>query len=388
MITNIKFLLEILFLPGILGIGILSGLSDIKTGRVKNSLIKKGFLYGLIIYSLIIAWTLLRDYLREYVFYNSQFFYLKFNYFPALIINVAIAFVVGIIFWKFDIWAAADAKLFTLYSFLIPLTVYVYERVPYFPSFALLVNIYIVSLLYLFLIYLWRIKIGSEDLKRFFSEGIPKIIHGMNISKIFDYLSLFFISFSIAFSLFFLVISRVRPSASLTILFYIAGFAVLMSLGGFLNKYKKIKVYLSILAIIYMIIWFIFSATPLFILNQFLLFIFYMVIINLIFKLFGSLAASDIKIINIEDLKQNMILTTDALRLLSKDQEFYKNLGNIYPDGLSPEQTEKIKEFFKNKDVKTVEVCKTFPFAVFIFIGAIITLIIQGSLIGWLITIL
>lgn len=383
-----KFLFEILFLPGILGVGILSSLSDIKTGRVKNSLIKKGFLYGLIIYFLIIAWTLLKEYLRQYVFYNSQFFYLKFSYFPALIINVAIAFIVGIIFWKFDIWAAADAKLFTLYSFLIPLTVYVYERVPYFPSFALLVNIYIISLLYLLLTYLWRIKIGSEDFKGFFSGGIPKIIHGIKISKIFDYLSLFFISFSISFSLFFLVISRIKPSASLTILFYIVGFAILMLLGGFLNKYKKIKVYLSILSIIYMIIWFIFSATPLSILNQFLRFIFYMVIINLIFRLFGSLANSDIKIINIENLEQNMILTVGALKLLSGDQEFYKNLGNIYPDGLSPEQTEKIKEFFKNKDVKTVEVCKTFPFALFIFIGAIITLIIQGSLIGWLIKVL
>ena len=383
MITETKFLFEILFLPGILGIGILSSLSDIKIGKVKNSLIKRGFLYGLTIYSLLIIWTLLRN----YAFYDSQLFYLKLNYFPELIINVVIAFIVGVIFWKFDIWAAADAKLFTLYSFLIPLTVYTYGRMPYFPSFALLVNIYIISLLYLLFVYLSRIKIRSENFKRFFSEKIPKIIHGIKISKIFDFLSVSFIIFPIAFSLFSLVISKVNASASSSILFYIANFAVLMLLMKFLNKYKKIKIFLLFSSIICMTIWFISSTAPLFVLTQLLRFIFYMVTMNLAFGLLSSLGASDLKTINVEDLRQNMILTTDALRLLSGNQEFYKNLGDIYPDGLSLEQTEKIKEFFKNKGLKTIEIHKTLPFALFIFIGVIITLITRGSLISWLITI-
>jgi hypothetical protein len=384
MIIDAKFLFEMLFLPAVLGIGILSSLSDIRSGKVKNSLIKKGFLYGLVVYFLLIIWTLLRN----YAFYNSQFFYLKLGYFPELLINVVAAFAVGIIFWKYDIWAAADAKLFALYSFLLPLTVYSYERMPYFPSFALLVNIFFVSLLYLLFIYSLKIKIKRGDVKRFFSEKIPNIIREIRVSKIFDFLLVCLFTFGISFFIFSWEMNKIRASASLLILFYVGNFFILMLLGKFLNKYKKAKIYLLAPAIIGLIVWSVFSFAPFFVLKQLLQFVFYMIIINLVFRLLSSLGTSDLRIINVEELGQNMILTGNALKLLGMDEGFYKNLGDIYPDGLSSEQTEKIKEFLKNKNLRTVEVYRTFPFAPLVFIGAIITLVFRGSLIGWLIMIL
>ena len=137
-------ILNFLFLPAIFLIGIFSTLSDIKTGKVRNSLIKNGFLYGLWIYSCLFLWTLVRKYSGLLAIFAGKTYYLNFNYFFDLIVNVIIALIVAVILWKLNFWAAADAKLFILFSFLIPLTVYSHNRIIYFPSFILLLNIYII----------------------------------------------------------------------------------------------------------------------------------------------------------------------------------------------------------------------------------------------------
>ncbi len=142
-------LLNFLFIPGILLIGTLATLSDIKTGKVKNSLIKKGFLYGLLIYFLLFIWTIARKYSGFLSIFFGKTYYLSFHYFLDLSINTIIALVVGIILWKLDFWAAGDAKLFALFSFLVPLIDYSRDKIIYFPSFVLLLHIYMIFIIYL-----------------------------------------------------------------------------------------------------------------------------------------------------------------------------------------------------------------------------------------------
>lgn len=377
MSESIKWLFEILFLPGILGAGILSSLSDIKTGKVKNSLIKKGFLYGLIIYALLLIWMVF----RKYVFYSSHLFYLKLNYFPELIINLIIAFIVGFVLWKFDIWAAADTKLFALFSFLIPLTVYKYGRLPYFPSFALLVNIYMICFLYSVSVCLTKIRIKREDLKHFFLKKIPEFFSKAKIFKIIDSLLIYLVIFLIIFSF---GLFKISASLSSLLLLYASALLIQRVIMTLLGKYKKIKIPLFLLVIAYLGFLLIFSSNPLSLkqLAQYMLFI---VIFNLAFKLLDLLGMTDIRTIEIKELGENMIVTPKTVELLAKNKEFHEGLGQFYSDGLSLEQVEKIKDFFKEKQLEKIEIYKTFPFAPFIFIGAVATFIVRGSLISLLI---
>ncbi len=57
-----------------------------------------------------------------------------------LIINGSIAFTVGYLLWHFNFWAAGDAKLFSIYSLLIPLEYYSKNYIRYFSSSMLLVD--------------------------------------------------------------------------------------------------------------------------------------------------------------------------------------------------------------------------------------------------------
>jgi hypothetical protein len=94
---------------------------------------------------------------------------------------------------------------------------------------------------------------------------------------------------------------------------------------------------------------------------------------------------TETKKIKSEELRPNMLLGEETINLLKQDKDFFqKDLEQMYFDGLSEEQVEKIKNFIQNKNLNEIEIYKTFPFAPFIFGGTIITLILQGSLLNWL----
>jgi len=71
------------------------------------------------------------------------------DYVLKVYLNAGIALLLGYLIWRFNGWSAGDAKLFTLFAFLIPLKFYSASYLNYFPSFALLVNTFLLILLFL-----------------------------------------------------------------------------------------------------------------------------------------------------------------------------------------------------------------------------------------------
>lgn len=74
---------------------------------------------------------------------------ISYSYMLAVFINSGIALLVGYLFWRFNLWSAGDAKLFFVFAFLLPLKYYQRGYLLYFHSFALLVNVFVPAAAYL-----------------------------------------------------------------------------------------------------------------------------------------------------------------------------------------------------------------------------------------------
>ena len=117
--------INFLFLVPLAVIGLICAYTDIKYGKIFNKWIVFGLIYVFFLYVFLFSYKTSIDYIFE------------------LILNGAIAFLVGYLLWHFKLWSAGDAKLFAVYAFLIPLHFYSKSYTPYFPSFNLLVNVFI-----------------------------------------------------------------------------------------------------------------------------------------------------------------------------------------------------------------------------------------------------
>jgi hypothetical protein len=142
-----KLSLDFFTLPLIFLIGIIVAYEDFKEGKIKNKWILLGFLCGISIYSTFFLLKILEFYFHISF---SEIFLPSFSYFLRTLINAVLSFAIGYLLWYLDIWAAGDAKLFFLFSFLLPLKYYWKTALPFFPSFVLLINTFVPLLIFLF----------------------------------------------------------------------------------------------------------------------------------------------------------------------------------------------------------------------------------------------
>jgi len=131
----LDYLFDFLLLPVLFFIGLVTSYQDFRYGKIKNKWTILGMAWGLGIYILCIIWALIFPYLSQ-IFPKISFFILP-SYILKVFINSAFALIVGYLLWSFDFWSAGDAKLFLVFSLLLPLKYYWKSALPYFPSFAL-----------------------------------------------------------------------------------------------------------------------------------------------------------------------------------------------------------------------------------------------------------
>lgn len=140
-------ILDYIFLPAVLLLGSVTSYEDCKYSKIKNKWILKGLVWALGVYSILALWLLLSDHLT--LFYKAKNF-MSFIYIYDSLINAFIALAIGYLIWYFDLWSAGDAKLFFVFSLLLPLTYYSRSYLPFFPSFALLINVFVPAMIFLF----------------------------------------------------------------------------------------------------------------------------------------------------------------------------------------------------------------------------------------------
>ncbi|MBM3245851.1 MAG: hypothetical protein FJZ13_00775 [Candidatus Omnitrophica bacterium] len=172
--------------------------------------------------------------------------------YPGIMLpNISIAVLVAYLLWKFGLWSAGDGKLFIAYSLLMPLLRYKEIYFNYFPAFTLLLNIFLPATLFLF------------------SKAILDFFKGNSYSEIKDSLRLaaikskndFLIVFS-GFGTVFLfnqilrnklvtIFSNVVPERNVALLLMLAAYKPLFVLY---RKKKTAIMVISALALIYLVL--------------------------------------------------------------------------------------------------------------------------------------
>ncbi|MDD5146014.1 MAG: hypothetical protein PHF44_04200 [Candidatus Pacebacteria bacterium] len=156
-------ILDILFLPLLFFIGAITSYQDFKYGKIKNKWIILGLSYGLGAY-LIFTVLNLTGYGSFFssVLANSLFKNNWTNLIGNILLNSFCSFFLTFVLWRFNLWSAGDAKLFFVFSWILPLKYYFNSFIQVFPAINLFINTFIVAFLFLFTV------IAIHFLKEFF----------------------------------------------------------------------------------------------------------------------------------------------------------------------------------------------------------------------------
>jgi preflagellin peptidase FlaK len=330
--------LEIIFLPLVILLGVLTSYTDIKQGKILNLHIIFFVGVALLTYGFLLI--------------SGEVF--GAGYFWKLLLNILIAFSVGFVFWNFGLWSAADSKLFAVYSAVIPLTVYSATYYDWFPSLTLLIN----SFVPFFVGFSVKGFFGSRNKVQDFRSVF-------NILELFTLLLLLFFILWIP-SLVFLAFSWKMN--------YVLSVGLMIILGIVLNKVfgKRILWFLVLVSLLRVI----FDFKTVFSTSFLLHFLVVYAVILVVFLLVKFNALFFSKSVRVFDLHRGDILS-GQVRLI-------KSAGLVKleqpAEGLTEADVRLLRRLAKAKKISPeVRILQTIPFAPFLFVGALITLILNGD---------
>ncbi len=372
--------LELIFLPAILLLGIITSYQDFKFGKIKNKWIILALSYFIIVYALGIFF---------YTFYGE----LNVEYIIELSTNILFAIFIGFGLWYLKVWTAGDGKLFIAYSVLIPLSVYSLGYQKYIPCSVLLINIFILAFMVLFFSMVFKIKF--KNLKKVSLNSLKESFELKQV--LFLIINLFAIFWVIGILLSLVNLNNPLLKISLTMLIFLS----------IPKKYKNKSIYfLSGFVILRLIIdKSVYSWT--FLINFIVLIFLGLFIRSFLLKGVNQLGQEIFsKEISVNKLKPGMILSEviikkDKKELKSlqknKDTKIIKYKEHCYiqqpksllnfegfideeSEGLTKEQINLIKKI----GIKTIKISQTIPFALFMFAGVLLTFIIKGNFLSFL----
>ena len=363
-LLNLIDLLNPIFIPIAL-FGLITSYTDIRFGKVKNIVVILMLLSGLFIN----------------IFFTNLLSHVSLDLksdFMQTITNFFLALGFGFFLWLANLWSEGDAKLFLGYSLLLPVFTYKHGYIMFFPALNILINTFIP--IAFFFIAASLVKMNARLLKRYAEKTLEKN------SLLNTALTTFVLSFLIG--LFFQYIK-----IQTTILFNLIIIFILLEVMKrikFLSS-RKILLFVSLLIIIF---YFNSIATIQFV-ERFLIMIIFVNAFTILLPY--SIEHSLVESVNIENLKEGMILS-EPVDIQPKEEpkkitavySLFKAMKENFSLGvltrLTSEDIKMMKRLQKSGklDCKTVKVAKTVPFAPFMFLGVLLTYILQGSLFSYL----
>ena len=312
----------------LLFVGIITSYEDHLKNKIRNKLLVIGFTFGIIIHFLFFSYTWI------YEIFNSSYLFM-------LLINLLIAIIIGYTLWYFNMWSSGDAKLFIVFSFLLPFNFYLWGNVNYFPSFTILFN----SFVPLGLVFLVKSLMSFNKIKKDFLKELKVKILILNffaISGIYWVFSRFFAS-EIKFVLALIAIIVMKKYLG-HVYFYVGSLLFLFQLvfEGF--TYEFFWISLLVFALFYFLRIIVLATS------------------NKVFS----------KKIAVAGLKEGMILS----REFDSGKEFFG-------PGLTKNQIAYIK-----KKSKFVYVEDTIGFAKYLFLGCLLTIFCYGNVVIFLVQLL
>lgn len=340
----------------IIAFGAITSYTDIKLGKIKNTHIILLLITGLIV-NIFITNTLLSSPLQT-------------------VVNSSIALLIGFTMWCMGLLSTGDAKLFLGFSLLLPITAYKHGYIQYFPSFVILINTFVPVALFFIVASLFRLRVKAfkTEVKRVLNPSslLNTVLYLIGFSYVvrlvFSYLNLSMNMFLHTLILFVLMkaIRRVKIVSFTTISVVLALMRLVLSFQSVLT--------LSFLKEILMLV---------LIFQGFMILMSYLVNVSFTEK------------VKIEDLKPGMMLGERLVKRgegYAKKQLSFINLFGVFEiikDSilsdidmkLTEENIKKLQLLHKKKKLKfdTINIANTVPFAPFMFLGVLMTYVLQGN---------
>jgi len=387
---------DYLFLPVLFFIAGVAAWQDFKFGKIRNKWIIRGLVYGLAVFLIFFLWDLAAA-------PASRFFYLKilhraadaplpvftvsFNYLKAAFINFLIAIPVGFLMWRFRAWSAGDAKLFFVFALLLPLNYYEQSYLPFFPAFALLGNIFIPVFVYFSakaLFFSIKILVKKARQGGLFAQALKdpkkKIISFFKL--LLTFLIIFF--FSQMLRLYFSALDFDSFFNQVVVLF--AAFLLSRPLAKLLKNNQAVAgaAGVLVLAIGWGAVKFPDVLVAMLWQTFYLAVIFLIVIGALRYLLNFYIREREVQAIGVGELKKSCQICQHELEKIKKESPVIFKRVSENGGRLGEEELGLLKEFYRQKDQKTVDVYKSFPFGVWMAAGLALTVILRGSLLSLL----
>jgi len=365
--------INFLFLFPLAVIGLICSYTDIKYGKIFNKWISLGFLYILLLYLFLFSYNFSAG--------NEE----NIHYLLRLSANGFTALLGGYILWHFKLWSAGDAKLFAVYSFLIPLSFYSKSHIILFPSFNLLINLF-VPLLFILMgnKLLVLVKNGYSQRQRIKELVflVRKNVSKTTLSLFYAFLNYVFVL--IALRLLIFLIESGPWSEILLNPFFIFGLLLLV-MGRFSALRRKKRwldfiIYGTILSYGGLLV----LQGQIYLLGNILkIALIFMILMGLIRQLLGSYARErEMRWEEIKDVGKGTILPKNEIYVISKKLKAKKmegEFGEIGASGLNENQADIIKRLFTlDKGVRIMKP-KTIPLAPFLFLSAVISISTMSS---------
>lgn len=84
------------------------------------------------------------------------------------------------------------------------------------------------------------------------------------------------------------------------------------------------------------------------------------------------------------EIEPYMLLGPEARARVAADEELADELGTLYADGLTPEQAELLRDWCRSEGLERLPLAPTISFASPIFVGYLVTVLLDGHILGFL----
>ncbi len=200
---------NILFLSVILIIGLMTVITDLKSRKIYNQHLLLGAILGFLAFSFAVINN------QENVIFHF--------------INGMIGILIGFVFYHFDLWRGGDAKLFILYSFLMPT---IEGENPFFSGVINLFSCSFIAGAIIFLPFFIRCFFKATKDDTLIPHGLKKPFEAAKLTILFSWL---------AYPILYLTTERLATTVGNTIIAPLTTYIIFLITHRYLNKLMKIN---------------------------------------------------------------------------------------------------------------------------------------------------
>jgi hypothetical protein len=366
------------------------GIAVVKEDFEVQKILNKKILLGIKLFGLFFLAMAYNSYLGYAGKVDS---FLNIDFYGLWVIHFAWTFLAAIILWYGEIWPAGDAKFFILISSCLPLINPFIKTFPHYLFLSLLINVFVVAALFAFINYV------SEGIRKaspgdFFNEqwqalrtraialseegGLKKFyifFYAINIGFIFLLHQIFAMELKNTFGD---IILRTE------IIYFILFFLWEKVAENFRSK-KWVYISLIAYGIYFISGYFLFPYRLMDLLMIALMNVLKFSVILFVGRYMFEfiMEKKDTYYVEAGELMPHMVLSSKMMRTLRDNSVFEGAFDDCFKDGLTPEQIDLLSDWLSKLKVEKpkIEIIKGRPFALWIFVGAVIFLLFNNNIV-------